>query len=356
MADNSRILSFPDKDRIKQEAATWVAKCETRPLKPEQYDELGAWLSLSPTHKEEFENLAALWGQLDILDELNYFEELQEKTPILSRVTSITRWEARSLIAAAAVLLCVGLLFSSSIVLGSDGVTVLDKEIYSTQLGEQESVVLADGTSVTLNTDSEIEVVYSIDKRDVYLKKGEAHFDVASDASKPFSVRTHEGIVRAVGTEFSVRLAPEAVEVIVSEGRVELLPNLTFDDVPTNSAIAVAKEKLELAAGDTARFVNTRAELLLPLSETELNRKLSWRRGLLAFAGDPLREVVDEVSRYTDVEIVFVDSDLEQLPIGGYFKAGEVEGLLEAVEQTFDVEVDRKVDGSIYLYSTKLIE
>lgn len=350
MSKSASVLSFPDKDKIKQEAALWVSKCETRPLQRRQREELRAWLSQSSLHVEEFETLAALWDQMDILDELNYLDGVAVEKGSMSWLKSVASFRSGRLAAAAALVVMCLSTFAVFNSFGTDPAQIEATRLaYSTTLGEQKTVTLEDGTVVTLNTSSRLEVAYSSTSRDVHLYEGEAHFEVASDKSKPFSVHTKDGVVQAVGTAFSVRLDPETVRVTVSEGRVKLTP---LQEMPLDEAVAVGEavtKELELAAGDTAQFVETRAELLQPLTEAEINRQLSWRRGLLAFAGEPLSEVVQEVSRYTDVLIVFEDSELEQLPIGGYFKAGEVDGLLEAIEQTFDVEVEHLSEQTVRL-------
>jgi transmembrane sensor len=93
---------------------------------------------------------------------------------------------------------------------------------YSTRLGEVRTVALQDGSVVTLNTQSTIDVAYSRRDRRIQLISGEALFDVAKDASRPFLVSAGLAEVRAVGTSFTVsRVGAEPVEVMVREGVVE---------------------------------------------------------------------------------------------------------------------------------------
>ena len=93
-----------------------------------------------------------------------------------------------------------------------------------------------------------------------------------------------------------------------------------------------------LIAGD-AVLIDKTNERIEKLVEAELNRSLSWRQGVLAFTGEPLSEVVEEVSRYTEVEILIKDPVLNDLRFGGYFKIGNVDSLFEALEESFDVSV-----------------
>ena len=112
--------------------------------------------------------------------------------------------------------------------------------IYETRIGEQNSITLVDGSVIQLNTDSHIQVNYEKNQRSIVLMAGEAHFEVAKDPSRPFVVKAGDGMVRAVGTAFTVRINPEALKVIVTEGKVALaaatkvLPATTeLDTTPT---------------------------------------------------------------------------------------------------------------------------
>src|SRR6202034_3836256 len=92
-----------------------------------------------------------------------------------------------------------------------------------TAAGQHRDVTLADGSIVSLNTNTIVETDLSRKLRQIYLRKGEAHFQVAHDRSRPFLVHAGDAVVRAVGTEFEVRLREDKhVEVLVNEGRVEV--------------------------------------------------------------------------------------------------------------------------------------
>jgi transmembrane sensor len=99
---------------------------------------------------------------------------------------------------------------------------VADSQFYSTDIGEQRPVALADGSTVLLNTDSRLQVEYDAERREVHLLQGEAYFEVAHDSDKPFLVFVGSNIVRAVGTSFTVHIKKLDIEVIVTEGAVEV--------------------------------------------------------------------------------------------------------------------------------------
>lgn len=349
MTDGTKIVDMPDRETVRREAGNWLARRETRPLSQAEATEFAAWLKQSPRHAEEFERLSGVWDDLDILDELNYLDSASESEPR----APVRLWERRQVVSALAASLVV--LVGGAVIYQTafEGVPLQD-EAFATDFGEQKTIALVDGSSLILNTDSEVEVVYSRQARDVRLVRGEAHFEVLEDTKRPFSVYAGEGIVRAVGTAFTVRFREETqfVEVTVSEGRVELIPQASADgNTAAASSEAPSREPLvEMTAGDNAVFKQEVLKHITELPRAELNRKLSWRRGLLAFAGEPLGEVLNEVARYTDVDFRIEDPAIEALPIGGYFKVGEVDGLLRALEETFEIGVERIDDGRVRLY------
>jgi transmembrane sensor len=203
-------------------------------------------------------------------------------------------------------------------------------------MGKQETVPLADGSSIVLNTDSAVRTNYSRRERVVYLQRGEALFDVEPDPTRPFMVHAGGKTFRAVGTVFALRLNDSGVKLTVSEGLVEI------------SGVGPAGAPQRVAALHDAQIVGAEAEVHA-LDEEALSRSLAWRRGFLAFKGETLGYVVSEISRYTPTEFVFENPELRDIRIGGYFAVGEVDGLLAALEGSFGIDVRRDAQGRIIL-------
>lgn len=338
MSDPKNIVRFPDRKAIEEEAAVWVARLDARgELSASELSSLKHWVSQSAQHKEAIDRMSALWGGFDVLDELNYIEDggTEAEQPVWAQSP---KWWAAGLVAATLLIVSfIGLTngpFSS--------LPISEAGHYLTAVGEQRTIALADGSEVILNTNSEIKIELTDSVRNIHLVRGEAHFEVASDKERPFLVHANGGIVKAVGTAFTVFLRKKAVEVTVSEGVVALFPQSVGSIV--DEALGVTAASLTpvaaLTAGQNAVF-SQQVESMTRMSDEALDRKLLWRGGFIAFAGEPLATVVADVSRYTDVVIEIDDPTLEQLPIGGYFKVGEVEGMFEALEGAFGVSVER---------------
>lgn len=341
-----------DTTKINREGCAWIAKLHDAEPSAQELEEFRTWMAQSPAHKEEIRKLAKLWGELNILTELSVAVE----APINQRERSTffphPRFIAGSLAAAALVLLVIFALPFYSV---QD--TLHDSEsVFTTAVGEQQLVTLDDGSTILLNTNSQVKVDYSQSTRKIYLLEGEAHFDVLSDPERSFLVYSGVGVIRTLGTAFSVLLKGNALEVTVTEGSIELnlVEKTVLDDKPGENKTP-APEKLErlaiLNAGQNAIFdAEAKAiESIETVDELEIAAKLSWHDGLLRFSGDPLHEVIAEVTRYTQLSVVILDPEIRDLRIGGLFKISETHKLFEALETSFDIQVDRKSDNLIYL-------
>lgn len=336
MSDSDTIVAFPDLKLIEEEAALWVARVDARDeLSDAEKTALKEWASRSHHHREAIERMSALWGNLNILDDINYLDEDCVAADQPSTLYK-TRWWTGAAIAASIAIAAITtsfMPFSTEIELPSHGQFV-------TAVGERELIKLADGSTISLNTNSEVSVNLTDKKRAIHLLKGEAYFDVAHDPTRPFTVKARGGIVKAVGTAFSVFLREKAVEVTVSEGVVALIPQSEENFPDTDSTDETQAPLAALTAGQSALFTKE-VESLSRISPDALDRKLLWREGFIAFAGEPLSTVVEDVSRYTDIVIEIDDPSLETLPVGGYFRVGEVEGMLASLETSFGVRVER---------------
>jgi RNA polymerase sigma factor (sigma-70 family) len=231
--------------------------------------------------------------------------------------------------------------------------------LYATALGEQRTWTLVDGSIIQLNTGSRVQVDYGGELRTVRLLRGEAYFAVAHDAQHPFEVHAGVDMIRAVGTAFSVYLKDDQVRVTVSEGRVALA-SFGKDAEPIDSHAAAkvgtrmgsrnpsAKFLRSLDSGQSATLDETAAEVHF-LDEKSLERQTAWREGLLVFSGQPLSEVIAEVSRYTSMNIEIVDPRLRSLPVGGRFEIDDLPAILDVLESNFNIRVVRPDEQHIRL-------
>jgi transmembrane sensor len=212
-------------------------------------------------------------------------------------------------------------------------------ERHSTGVGGFERVLLADGSAVELNTETAIDVHFEKRARHVSLLRGEASFHVARDHSRPFIVVAGDVAVRAVGTQFDVRRRDEAVEVLVTEGKVAVGRPSTL-----GGAIHTIIDLPVVAAGQSA-VVSHGGVHVRELRAPDAARELAWQSGMLIFDGEPLRDVIAEFNRYSaDRHLIVTDPALSALRIGGYFKATNIDEFVATLERSFGVKVEAAGD------------
>jgi transmembrane sensor len=376
------VVEFPDQRLLAEEAAEWLIRLDAD-TPPTQADvkALGEWLQRSPAHREELQNLAALWGRMNVLTELAVplgkscaaaSSGRRERSGTLGR-----SWLTQGLIAAS-VAASVIAAFAITIVLIHQAATdplLTTNGLYATAVGQQQTTTLADGSEIILNTDTQIKVDYGDQYRDVHLLQGEAHFAVAKSAERPFRVYAGSGRIQAVGTAFSVYLNGEDVDITVTEGEVALAsvnpsrtgaassPQGTGHDLDAPGSGPDLDELLEplgtLRAGqmatirgavaESAAGVIPRLEIPAPLAPDEVTQRLAWREGILTFSGERLEDVVRELGRYTTVSIEIPDAAIRDMRIGGRFPVGETEAMLAALETNFDLRVTHLAPNRVVL-------
>jgi transmembrane sensor len=182
--------------------------------------------------------------------------------------------------------------------------------------------------------------------RQIYLRKGEAHFQVAHDRSRPFLVHAGDAVVRAVGTEFEVRVREDRhVDVVVNEGQVEVqaASPAAAPSEPVRAAMVRA-----VSAGQQLSTATLDA-VVMPVSAQQLSSQLAWREGAIVFEGEPLSAAVAEIERYTDARIIINDAGVRELKVGGRFRTDDVQGFFDGLQAALPVAVRRSADGMVYI-------
>ena len=190
---------------------------------------------------------------------------------------------------------------------------------YSTAVGEQRMVLLADGSTVFLNTDSDVRVEFSRHLRRIELTRGEALFEVSHDPARPFAVHALQGVTTAVGTQFDVEITRGGAAVSVLEGKVT---------VGGGGAVAAP---VAVAAGSGVGYTPQGA--VSALRPAEVRRIEGWRTQRIVFNDVTLNAALAEYNRYTRIPIVLSDPALGTRHINGVFHIGDEAAFLSAMEQ-----------------------
>ncbi|HEX8757868.1 MAG TPA: FecR domain-containing protein [Steroidobacteraceae bacterium] len=322
----SDIVRLKTQTQIDNEAAVWTWRLDSGELTAAERAELDAWLRVDSRHRRTLEELSRTWSALDGLAQLPQDEAIVAFARPQRRRRFLRRgyWGA----AAAAVLV---IAFGSALwMMRRPGLQVL-----STAIGQQSHLRLADGSRLTLNTNTLLAVRLTPGRRDVYLRRGEAHFDVVHDAERPFFVHAGDAVIRDVGTQFEVRLRSDRdIDVLVNEGRVEVQgPAVAATTASAGEQLLVAGPHLEVT----------------PVSPRQMADDLAWREGALVFEGEPLSEALAEVGRYTRAHIVLTRPEVGSLHISGRFRTDDVPGFFQALQAALPVRVSRPEPGMVYI-------
>jgi transmembrane sensor len=355
MKTSDNIVHFPDAEQLEEHAAEWAVRMSEGGLSAEEKAAFQSWHAASARHREAFSRLSQLWEHYDAAAELA--DHAAADVTRASRAEGGSRWAGalrylpgrRALLAASVALFA---LLGASTLEREVTQTAPAADVYETvaetAVGERRTVTLPDGSSVELNTSSQVAIRYTANARVVRLTRGEAHFTVASNPRRPFSVHAAERVVTAVGTAFTVQLRRDAVEVTVAEGRVSLAESQATEAGIPSAGPEISLPALE--AGQSAVLHQGSRQQVEALAPAELERKLAWRRGMLAFAGEPLGQALTEIGRYTDIVIEVTDPALRDLPVAGRLRIDDVENMLQALQLMADVRVERVTDRHVRVW------
>jgi transmembrane sensor len=206
-----------------------------------------------------------------------------------------------------------------------------DRATHRTERGGFERVVLPDGSTALLNTNTEIRMRFTRQRREIVLTHGEALFTVARDERRPFEVFVGDDTIRAIGTSFDVRLRePRGVEVMVAQGTVAI------DRAPGSTPTGGARSLL--AAGDDALLDARGATQTARIGESDIERRLAWTRGQIWLSQTTLADAIAEFNRYNSRQLVLGDPTLATLRVGGSFTATDPAAFLAALERIFGIQ------------------
>lgn len=297
------------REQLATQAAQWVARMDAGDWSAQDEADLQAWLAVDPSRQGLLLQTHAAWLMPDAIT-----------APEIAPAPSPAIWKRRSVLG--------GLVAASGAAVLASRFMMARGQAYVTQLGEIRRVPLGDGSVMTINSDTQLKVHLAQHMRQIELAQGEAWFEVAKDAARPFVVASGNARARAVGTAFSVRKREGGVEVLVTEGIVD-----TWSDVDTG-------QRVRVVAGERA-LISERAVVHYQASETaSVDRALAWRNGMIDLNGTTLRDAAEEFNRYNQSQIVITDPNVAGEQFDGLFRISDPEGFAEALKTSLGVSVN----------------
>ncbi|MBC3384175.1 FecR domain-containing protein [Pseudomonas sp. SWRI179] len=305
--------------KVLEEAAEWLMRLSERDLSDSERAEWECWRASSPERGRAWSRAQVLQGKLGGLP----------RSLAMSALDRPSSPERRTALGKLALLLAVVPAGWGSWKLAQSQQWSAD---YRTAVGERRELTLADGSHITLNTDTAIDVLFDTQQRLIQVREGEILVQTAPDASpqaRPFLVSTREGRMQALGTRFTVRQLPSTTHLAVLEGAVRI-----------ELADARQAAPLVVNAGQRTDFS---AQAFGPLSPADRNVG-AWAQGMLMADKMRLADFVAELTRYRR-GFVRCDPAIAELRVSGAFPISDTQRTLNMLAQTYPILVSGHLSG-----------
>lgn len=359
-----------------QEAADWLVRLNARDASAEDFAQHDAWLKAKPENEYAYRIQQQLWDELPAVGARDDYEDLVQ-APFLERWMfklglagdavgeAVRRPQVLGGFAALALVVTV----STSVFFAQDNAADPSSFVaqapveHATQVAEVREHRLPDGSVVTLGAASRISIDFSDEERRVTLLAGEAFFDVETDPTRPFFVEARDSVTRVVGTKFDVRLRSDTVSVSVAEGQVDVARLVRrgaaeIDTIVEPAASLVAGQAITLPAVDVQVADNTAEAAPEPIqaatvvTEIDTDDVAVWRMGRVTYVEARLADVVADLNRYYDGEIILGDDEVGNIGFTATPNiniADDAERLLVFIDNQLPVEMVRRPNGRVVL-------
>jgi len=315
-------------DRAADEATTWFARLNTNRISSQTLSDFHAWRR-APENDRAYRKIERLWSRSSIITQDPAVQaELDAALERARRAARRSKPHWALAASGGAGIVAVGLGLAAITQLGQG-------QTYTTGIGEQRTIALSDGSTIRLDTDSQITVRISPTDRSVKLLKGQAFFDVVHEPNRAFHVQAGYTSIRDLGTRFDVRRVDGDAQVTLVDGMVQV------SDQKSGEAPWTLRAGQQILTGPRAapRSVD-------PASVT------SWTMGRLIFNDVPLAAAAAEVNRYAKHRVVIGSPDVGAIRISGTFDNDRTDDFIAAVAKLYDLATERQANGSVVLSAT----
>jgi transmembrane sensor len=315
------------------EAEHWFVRLLEPGCPADQREAFERWRAADPQHAAAYREIELLWKQSeDAVKNPAVMAAAKRALQPEPQMRAPRRWFMPAFAAGfAALLLAVALPRWLSAPADPVGST------YMTNAGQQQTVTLTDGSSILLDTDSEVVVRYSDRTRRVDLLRGQAQFSVHGNHAWPFVVHAGSGTVTAVGTQFQVRLDDRVTDVALLQGKLAIAAEA--QDGGTQDAALVGGQGLSYDADGQ----------ITPVHAVDMEQAHGWTRGQLFVHNWRLADLVAEMNRYSSSKLQLTDPSLKNIRISGVFRTSDQQTLLLLLQQGWSIHAKRISDTQIQL-------
>ena len=322
-------------DTPHEAAARWFALHRRKPdlIEQQQFTE---WLNASPAHHRAYDEVKRSWDIAALASADPSVLAMRNEALTVRPREGRDRERLWGALATAALVLVAftGISLTNPDLISRARDTATDRNhfVLRTGIGERATASLEDDSTVTLNTNSTLEINYTRLRRDVRLVAGQALFKVAHDTARPFVVAAAAREVVAVGTEFEVRLDGEKVRVALLQGRVRVQPIQARGSHRNDAAFMTPGEQLVASSAG------------VELRRANVQELVSWRSGRIRFDDTRLADAVAEMNRYNHTPIEITDPAIADTRISGSFRTGESWSFAEAIGEALGIKAESTGD------------
>lgn len=350
------------------EASFWFARLRSDECSDQDQQQFADWLASDPSHEQHYNQACGVWSTLgELAEEAEIVQLRLQALAHAPREPLMSKWRWPALAASVVLMLMVGVavpglitpdpasqfndtnipVAASPVIAVSDGPVpeVVAPEApaavelatsYRTAIGEHSVFTLPDGSVIELNTNTHIRVIYTKDRRDFDLLRGEAIFRVAKSKSRPFVVQTNDNRVTALGTVFAVRRDANQTTVTLLEGKVKV------EQFARKSVGSAAAQVTNLIAGQQLLTSQNTGH---QVRNADTVAAASWAEGRLYFDNQKLSDVITELNRYTTKRLELGEADLANMRVSGQFRTSYADTFAQTLAASFPVETTENDGG-----------
>jgi transmembrane sensor len=335
-----------------QAAARWLARDDLD--QSPQREQFAAWLNERQDHRDAWIQAQRMWGIFDAADDSDLIAAMARAARTAGHEPAARTFRPWLIAASIAIAVVSATLFTGvqqgwfersarpvQVAAGAaPSLAAVGRADYLTGEGQKSIVDLPDGTRVTLDADSAVDIAFADGRRDVRLLKGHAFFDVAHDRARPFAVQAGGRVVTALGTQFDVRLTSGALRVVLAEGSVSV--SAASGGAPAPPIKLSPGQAFSAPPGGAGK-----------VSPADVDEALAWKQGVVEFRDQPLSEAVGLLNRHTRAQIVITDPKVAALRITGVFKTGDIKRFGRSVSEVLPVRMIARDADTYELVSTR---
>lgn len=309
-------------ETLLEQALEWYVVLQDVDATPAEQEQFSAWLHQSSAHQQAWQRAAEVWQRLNpVADHLAAQPSIAQATqpPVYllnqpqngqKSPTKVARW-----LRPIAAILILGVCLTAGLY---DPAWLAE---YRTAIAEQREWRLEDGSLIRLAPNTAVDVEFSPNQRQIRLHRGEAWFQVATDARRPFIVQAEDGTTQALGTAFDIRRRDDEVRVLVSEHSVLVSLNQQQQRLEQGQAITYNRNGLS------------------SVTAVNLNNELAWQKQRLVFQDIPLKQVLEALQSYLPSHLQLMDAHLGQLPVTAVFNTRQPQQALDTLAEVLGLRL-----------------